>query len=223
MPGADGTPGSAGMPSTGMPGFPGSSGSSSGSGQTAGGSSGTMAGGGSSGGQGGAQGGAAGGDDPFAGLGNPGSGGMTAAQRRAALDARLEEGYAVFDGAILAERERAQGQANEAGSAVMGTGGGDGEGEGSESGGFESGGEATTVASATNNSTGGRYLPSGAASGREGEFSNQPTFPVPGDIPSGDDDDVVARQLREAALHEPDPELREKLWNEYRKYTGLAQ
>jgi hypothetical protein len=221
------------MPSTGMPGLPGSTGSSgsSGSGQTAG-TNGTTAAGGSSAGQGsqgsGAQGGAAGGDDPFAGLGTPGNGGMTAAQRRAALDARLEEGYAVFDGAILAERERAQGQANEAGSAVMGTGGGgEGEGEGSESGGFESGAEgSTTVASASNNSSGGGYLPSGAVpNGREGEFSNQnqPTFPVPSDIPTGDDDDVVARQLREAALHEPDPELREKLWNEYRKYTGLAQ
>jgi hypothetical protein len=35
------------------------------------------------------------------------------------------------------------------------------------------------------------------------------------------DDDVVARQLREAAMREPDPIIRERLWNEYRKYTGL--
>ncbi len=153
---------------------------------------------------------------------------MTAAQRRAALDARLEEGYADFDGAILSERERAQGQANEAGSSVMGTGGtGEEEGNGGDGGGLESGtGEGTVMASASNNSSGGGYLPSGVESnGREGEFSNQnqPTFPAPADIPNGDDDDVVARQLREAALHEPDAELREKLWNEYRKYTGLAQ
>ena len=38
---------------------------------------------------------------------------------------------------------------------------------------------------------------------------------------SGDDDDVVARQLREAAMREPDPQLREKLWDEYRKYKGI--
>ena len=43
----------------------------------------------------------------------------------------------------------------------------------------------------------------------------------PSDIPSGSDDDVVARQLREAALKEPDAELREKLWDEYRKYKKL--
>ena len=41
---------------------------------------------------------------------------------------------------------------------------------------------------------------------------------APRNIPSGDDDDVVARQLREAAEKEQDPELREKLWEEYRKY-----
>ena len=27
--------------------------------------------------------------------------------------------------------------------------------------------------------------------------------------------------FREAAMREPDPLIREKLWNEYRKYTGL--
>lgn len=32
------------------------------------------------------------------------------------------------------------------------------------------------------------------------------------------DDDIVARQLREAAEKETDPELKEKLWQEYRKY-----
>ncbi len=40
--------------------------------------------------------------------------------------------------------------------------------------------------------------------------------------PGGDrlhaDDDIVARQLREAAEKETDPELKEKLWQEYRKY-----
>ena len=41
---------------------------------------------------------------------------------------------------------------------------------------------------------------------------------IPADIPGGEDDDIIARQLREAALKETDPELREKLWEEYRKY-----
>jgi hypothetical protein len=35
---------------------------------------------------------------------------------------------------------------------------------------------------------------------------------------SYEDDDIVARQLREAAENETDPELKEKLWKEYHEY-----
>ncbi|MXY14598.1 MAG: hypothetical protein F4Y53_02780 [Proteobacteria bacterium] len=60
------------------------------------------------------------------------------------------------------------------------------------------------------------------SSSKEGaeESKNQGAHsaPPPADIPSGDDDDVVARQLREAAQKERDPMLRDKLWDEYRKY-----
>ena len=35
-----------------------------------------------------------------------------------------------------------------------------------------------------------------------------------------DNDDVVARQIREAAEKETDPELKQKLWDEYRKYKS---
>jgi hypothetical protein len=44
---------------------------------------------------------------------------------------------------------------------------------------------------------------------------------TPDDIPVTVDDDIIARQLREAALAEEDPELRERLWEEYRKYNGI--
>ena len=44
------------------------------------------------------------------------------------------------------------------------------------------------------------------------------------DVPDAGDDDVVARQLREAAENETDPELREKLWLEYKRYkSGKVQ
>jgi len=43
---------------------------------------------------------------------------------------------------------------------------------------------------------------------------------VPPDIPSGRDDDIVAQQIREAAMKETDPVIREKLWDDYRKYKG---
>ncbi|MEO1319334.1 MAG: hypothetical protein AAFV30_02000, partial [Pseudomonadota bacterium] len=44
---------------------------------------------------------------------------------------------------------------------------------------------------------------------------------TPDDIPDPVYDDIVSRQLREAALAEEDPVIREKLWDEYRKYTGI--
>ena len=50
----------------------------------------------------------------------------------------------------------------------------------------------------------------------------QPPIPLPPDQPDARDDDVVARQLREAAMAETDPELQEQLWEEYRRYkSGL--
>lgn len=43
---------------------------------------------------------------------------------------------------------------------------------------------------------------------------------VPADITDGSDDDIVARQIREAAMKEKDPVLKDKLWDEYRKYKN---
>lgn len=46
---------------------------------------------------------------------------------------------------------------------------------------------------------------------------------VPSDIPGSDDDDIVAQQLRQAALETSDPVAREKLWDDYRKYKGIEK
>ncbi len=43
---------------------------------------------------------------------------------------------------------------------------------------------------------------------------------APPDIPDGRDDDIVARQIREAAERETDPALQRKLWDEYRRYKN---
>jgi len=51
--------------------------------------------------------------------------------------------------------------------------------------------------------------------------SNQ--LPTSGNRPlSADEDDIVARQLREAAEQETDPAVKERLWEEYRKYKSGA-
>jgi hypothetical protein len=44
---------------------------------------------------------------------------------------------------------------------------------------------------------------------------------IPEDIPNAKNDDAVAAQIRLAAEIETDPDKKEKLWNEYRKYKGL--
>jgi hypothetical protein len=47
---------------------------------------------------------------------------------------------------------------------------------------------------------------------------------LPDDIPvDGSGDDVVGRQIREAAIamQETNPAAAEKLWDEYRKHTGI--
>jgi hypothetical protein len=70
-----------------------------------------------------------------------------------------------------------------------------------------------------NNSSGQATGPGLPTAGRKGEYNHTNTAAVvPADLPNGNDDDVVARQIREAATRESDPELREKLWEEYRKY-----
>ncbi|WP_345548970.1 hypothetical protein [Microbulbifer aestuariivivens] len=75
-----------------------------------------------------------------------------------------------------------------------------------------------------NNSSGQATGPGMPTAGRRGEYDHAgATAVVPADIPQGDDDDVVARQIREAAMRESDPELREKLWEEYRKYKKAQQ
>lgn len=45
---------------------------------------------------------------------------------------------------------------------------------------------------------------------------------IPEDIPPAKNDDALAAQIRYAAENEPDPVKSEQLWNEYRKYKGLA-
>jgi len=56
-----------------------------------------------------------------------------------------------------------------------------------------------------------------AAEGVEGDRQRQ------AERYDGSDDDIVARQLREAAEQETDPELKEKLWREYEAYKRGVQ
>ncbi len=143
---------------------------------------------------------------------------MTAAERQAVLTGALNRGYEEFDGVILAERARAQAEANAARNTEIPGDQGDGGGGGGGAGGAA--GPVIVAASPGGAPTGPQGIP-GAGGGQGAE--DEETFAPPEDIPSGRDDDIVARQLREAAMREPDPVLREALWDEYRRYTGLSE
>jgi hypothetical protein len=61
---------------------------------------------------------------------------------------------------------------------------------------------------------------SASAGAQVASAKNSGSDNVPENIPDGQDDDIVAQQLREAALSETDPELQAKLWKEYARYKS---
>jgi hypothetical protein len=157
---------------------------------------------------------------------------MTAEDKRAQIDRRFDETFAVFDErmrkeqeAISQDRAARGGGSGPAGGAAAGEETGDGQsGEGS---GEEGEGMPGEGPGGEGNDPAGRGESGGESNGEQGggggvggggPLGGAGPNAVPADIPDGRDDDIVARQLREAAMKETDPELRERLWEEYRQY-----
>jgi len=133
---------------------------------------------------------------------------QTSAEKTATLDAELRAGMGEFDEMLLQEQERIKAAAPFAS---------DSSEQGGGQGGGADGGAATsgTGEQAADSTDGSSEQWQGAGPGSPQHTARAGT---PADIPDGSDDDVVARQLREAAEKETDPELKKKLWDEYRKY-----
>ena len=153
----------------------------------------------------------------------------TDAEQAAALDAELNTGLGEFDQRLLREQERVKaakpvtvgGSEHEGAGAGAGTGTGtdadaDADAEGGSSGDLVDGGEPGTSEEPWDS---GDMVESHPPSGAAGASRSQTTVSSqPEDIPDGSDDNVVARQLREAAERETNPERKKKLWEEYRRY-----
>jgi len=156
------------------------------------------------------------GGDPAGGVaGSPGT--RSDAEELATLNRSLDNALERFDGNILTERDTIANQEN-----IDSGGLADGEMEG-EAGEWEDADGTGTGASGTAGGdpgdSGDGAAPASPGSRRQGDYRHTASAEtIPDDIPDGSDDDVVARQIREAAMAETDPELREKLWEEYRKY-----
>jgi hypothetical protein len=161
----------------------------------------------------------------------------TEAEKTALLIEQMNGSMGQFDETLLREQDRIKAQ-KPRGAYTGGAGGGDMAGENGEgangvdahvaqqstpgdapSGSKKSAEKQASTGQATNQSKadGGNTQPK---TGKRGSPGNT-TSTTPDDIPDGRNDDIVARQLREAAENETDPGLREKLWEEYRRYkTG---
>lgn len=156
------------------------------------------------------------------GQGSHTGGTMSDAEELATLNSNLDKALERFDGSILVERSAISERENvDAGGLPAGEEEGEGAGEIAAAGsmGAASGAESMGADSGDSSQSGDGGMPARPGSGRQGDYRHTAASDsIPPDIPDGSDDDVVARQIREAAMAEKDPELREKLWEEYRKY-----
>ena len=57
--------------------------------------------------------------------------------------------------------------------------------------------------------------------GPTNDTTTPPNGKLPEDIPSVANDDIIAKQIRQAAIEETDPVVKAELWNEYRRYKNL--
>ncbi len=169
---------------------------------------------------------------------------QTEGERIVALERRLGSSLSEFDEMLLREMEqlaRTQSGSPDAGTgAGLGTGeqpgsaeAGDdqsarGEGPGDKSSPATDSGAKTKAEKSTDRTATGGVREAGQTAKVDQAGANKDAKRTGAvkqdDVPDAGDDDVVARQLREAAENETDPELREKLWEEYKRYkSGKAQ
>ncbi len=155
----------------------------------------------------------------------------TKAEQVAGLDKSLSEALGEFDEQLLEEEQRLASRMpseRETGNGYGGSGGsgrsgqyGSGQAGGGQTGeiggkqGQETSGSTAGNAEHDQNSTASSGSGAGAGSGQQEQRDDNRTGTQ--EIASGYDD-IVARQLKEAAEKETDPELKKKLWEEYRKY-----
>jgi hypothetical protein len=134
----------------------------------------------------------------------------TAEERAERLGQELDESIEGFDGMLQEE----QSEISAAGRNTEGFGEGT---TGASGGGISLGEQASGAAGPISVANTGVLRESPTAGMSQEEIRAR----TPDDIPILVDDDIIARQLREAALAEEDPALRDRLWEEYRKYSGI--
>ena len=148
-------------------------------------------------------------------------GSKTSGERTAELDDKLAQSLAEFDDELLREQQVLEKEREEEARSTAARV----EEAGGEGGGYAGGGEYAdgALGETETSDAGGPAQPQVADDEGDdggGSVGGGAGGRVPSDVGDGSDDDIIARQLREAALAEDDPELREKLWEEYRRYKS---
>jgi hypothetical protein len=138
------------------------------------------------------------------------------------LEQQLTESMGAFDEMLLAEETRIASHRPNSSEKERGDTGG----QGAVQGGVQS----EKDAAKGDKGRAGREKTGETAGGQDKDAAGVGQVPEQGRTPSVSnngapgklviDDDIVARQLREAAEKEQDPQLKEKLWQEYWKYKG---
>ncbi len=152
---------------------------------------------------------------------------QTQAEKRAELDGDFLNTLGEFDEMLLKEEDklatRVPSQRESASASSSDDSGNDG--DGGEAGSEESGeqGEGDAVADAQAGQPGTESDTQSDVGAGNAEVDHSVYGAPGGKLPPPEDDDIVARQLREAAEKEPDPELKKKLWEEYWKYKGVSK
>lgn len=149
---------------------------------------------------------------------------LTDDEKRAAILARLSQIEGAIDEDLLKrQQEIKQSDAQPSGGSAAGGASGQ-SGSGSQGGAAANQATAGQAAGGNASASSSRGLSAAASNAGQGLPSTGAPPPAAGQherqavADGGAGDDIVARQLREAAEKESDPALREKLWAEYRKY-----
>lgn len=171
---------------------------------------------------------------------------QTDEEKKAAMVAKLSDLEGKIDEALMKRQQEMKQEAAASATNASAGGGSSGSASGGASGGAAGSGQEAEATqggqrspqgsqSSGGSSSSGRSGSQGAAIPNTGNPSGRAPPPTAGGPSDGQrgisqgrgdggvDDDVVARQLREAAEKESDPTLKEKLWAEYRKYKGAKQ
>jgi hypothetical protein len=152
----------------------------------------------------------------------PGSAGIdiqyerTDGEKTAAMVGQFNDSLGEFDEKLLREQDRVKSQ-KPLSSSANSTGGGAASGSDGEAGGA-SAQDSADGEQAQEGQQSDQQGSDQTATGARGNSSSGKQSTAPPDTPDGSDDDVIARQLREAAEKETDPELKKKLWEEYKRY-----